>query len=430
MTSYKCCHTKFVHYVCVKCYGIYHKSCLPKFRNKVQLTEENKLICCEDLNTKNDYDEEKENLEKTVSELVEDGEIKNSYIEKLKTDNNVFLQEALKREDEMNEIIQKQEDTIQELKERINKMTPLVQSNDEIKSTSSTQTNIKRTKNSFTSMDMEQPNNIVPENPQESEIKNKANEVEIIYLKKLLNQNDLLIHSLRDQTTSLKEHIILINKYTEISTSPTNKRLEFDTAFNTCKQVIGDTVKHDFVSQAKTNSTVQKNCSLSKPTNHITPRKITQEEVSKAIDNAKLSTITMVKETSCARNKNKTIHSKIVGVNTATQNLAAEHKHWLFVSKYKKTYQKETLEQYLQEKFPDNSFIIEQIPNQGSFNSFKVGVDDSIKHAVLKPNVWPSGIEVSDYIFRRKPYAQYANFRKRQSYWRPYYKPKYSQHSK
>lgn len=436
MASYKCCNAKFIHYVCVQCYGIYHKSCIPKFRNKLQFIEENKLICCEESNLKSDYDEAKENLEKTVSELMEDGEIKSSYIQKLKTENNAFLKEALKREDEMNEIIQNQEDTIKELKEYINKLTSSKQLKDEISaSTTSTQTNIKHTKNSFTSMDIAQ-DHITPKEIQETGIKSMINEVEITYLKKLLSQDEILIHSLRDQATSLKEQILLLNTHTKISIPPTDEKSQSDTTINKYQQTVEDSKKSDSIItlQTDTNSANQKNCNPSKTSENANSqnsrKKITREEVSQAIDNAKLNIIANVKEPSADKNKNKKLQNKIVGANIAAQNLVAEHKHWLFVSKYKKTYQKETLKQYLQEKFPDNNFIIEPISNQGSFNSFKVGVDDSIKDAVLKPHVWPSGIEVSDYIFRRKTYGQYRNFRSRQSHWRPYNKSKYSQHSK
>ena len=105
--NFKCCASKqFVHYICIKCYGIYHKCCLPRFKNRFRFIEANKLVCCEVYASESD--DEKDLLEKTVHELTEDSVIKNNYIEKIKAENKAFLEEAILREEEMSELIQKQ----------------------------------------------------------------------------------------------------------------------------------------------------------------------------------------------------------------------------------------------------------------------------------------------------------------------------------
>lgn len=54
--------------------------------------------------------------------------------------------------------------------------------------------------------------------------------------------------------------------------------------------------------------------------------------------------------------------------------------------------------------FPNNAFIIEDIPLKENyqFRSFKVGIDKSIRENILKEEIWPEGVEISNYDFFRK----------------------------
>lgn len=134
--TYKCCKTKqFLHYVCIKCHGIYHKSCLPKYKSKIRFIKDNQIACCDNDSIVSDLDDEKEMLEKTINELAEDGEMKNKHIQKIKSDYEAFVQEALKREDEMCELIKQQEKNIKELNEYIKslKKNTQTQAKDNIK---------------------------------------------------------------------------------------------------------------------------------------------------------------------------------------------------------------------------------------------------------------------------------------------------------
>lgn len=120
---FKCCKTKqFIHFVCIKCCGVYHKCCVYKFKSKIRFVKDNKLICCGDDSYTSELDEEKDLLEKTINDLSEDSERKDKYIRKIITASEEFSQEASKREEELLEIIKQQENAIQELNELLNRL--------------------------------------------------------------------------------------------------------------------------------------------------------------------------------------------------------------------------------------------------------------------------------------------------------------------
>lgn len=100
--------------------------------------------------------------------------------------------------------------------------------------------------------------------------------------------------------------------------------------------------------------------------------------------------------------------AKIVGNKSTSESLVAAPKKWIFASKYRTTYTKENLTEYLKTEFPTQLFEVEQLNRGGLYNSFKVGVHDDMFDIVLKPEVWPNGIEVSPYLFRPKS-ATYGN---------------------
>lgn len=158
-TAFKCCKNKqFLHYVCVKCYGIYHKCCLPKHKEKIKFIEENKLLCCEESNSTSENDEISL-LEKTISDLTEDSEQKNKYIQKIRAEHKAFLIEATKREEELLELLQQQEEKISELNVCITELKKSVRTSHCTTSTISTQTmHFDNTKNCSTSTDLSMQN--------------------------------------------------------------------------------------------------------------------------------------------------------------------------------------------------------------------------------------------------------------------------------
>lgn len=150
MVTYKCCKTKqFLHNVCVKCGSVFHKSCVLKFKSKFKFIKENKIVCCEEDSYASDLNEgNSEFLEKTIHELTEDSELKNNYIQKLKYEHKLFLEEAMKREEEQNDLLTQQKNTIEELNMLINTLKKTISDKTEKQvNTISTQTNPLTRKN-------------------------------------------------------------------------------------------------------------------------------------------------------------------------------------------------------------------------------------------------------------------------------------------
>lgn len=155
LQSFKCCKTKpFIHYVCIKCSSVFHKSCLHRFRSTISSVNDNKIICCKDSDESlfSDYNDEKSILEKTINELTYDAEIKSTYINKLKAEKNLFIQEAIKNEEETNLLIKKQETMIRELEEHIKELKRNIDFAKKSSKSVGTQTNMtQKTKNLSTS---------------------------------------------------------------------------------------------------------------------------------------------------------------------------------------------------------------------------------------------------------------------------------------
>ncbi|CAG9817124.1 unnamed protein product [Phaedon cochleariae] len=116
--TYKCCKSKpFIHYVCIQCHSIFHKSCLLANKKKITMVEGNQIICCK--REPNDQDEQTSILEKTINDLSEDSEMKNNYIEKLKKEKNIYIQQAIDMELEINTLLADHKKTIEELEDKI-----------------------------------------------------------------------------------------------------------------------------------------------------------------------------------------------------------------------------------------------------------------------------------------------------------------------
>lgn len=120
VSKFKCCKTKvFTHFICTKCFNIFHKSCLLRDKSGIVFTSENKIICCGKDSDWTDEEQDLSILEKTISELDEDNKIKNLHIQKLKKKYEVMTQEALEMENSLNKIIQDKQDQIDELMQEI-----------------------------------------------------------------------------------------------------------------------------------------------------------------------------------------------------------------------------------------------------------------------------------------------------------------------
>lgn len=106
--------------MCTVCNNVFHKSCLHRFKNQISFVKENKIICCSDSKDNSyNFDDEKSILEKTIDELTDDAALKTQYIKKLKIEHDIFIKDALKAEEEMNELLKNKDKFINQLTKQI-----------------------------------------------------------------------------------------------------------------------------------------------------------------------------------------------------------------------------------------------------------------------------------------------------------------------
>ncbi|KAG5876134.1 hypothetical protein JTB14_029700 [Gonioctena quinquepunctata] len=113
-----------------------------KRRNKYEFLK-NLLILCENCKDHSETSsaDEKSVFEQTINELTESTEMMNSQIEKLTQNNNLFADEAVQREDELNDIIKSQEEIIRESSIKIDELQIIIHNlTSKPKQTTSTQT--------------------------------------------------------------------------------------------------------------------------------------------------------------------------------------------------------------------------------------------------------------------------------------------------
>lgn len=70
------------------------------------------------------------------------------------------------------------------------------------------------------------------------------------------------------------------------------------------------------------------------------------------------------------------------------------------------------MKNYLETKFPEHEFTCTLYQNHttGS-NSFKIAADADLRDILFTPETWPTGVEISEYFFRRR-----LNFHKPSKY--------------
>ena len=220
---YKCCKNKEInHFICVKCYGIFHKSCALRSNKNFRFINENHLICCEQVNSEKSDDTSA--YETRIKDLTNENELKENYIKKLKCNNQSFTEEAIKNEEELSEKIKHQQVEISELKKLIVDLRKQIKTelngNKDIR-TNSTQTIEKNVNTSVKPINTEMYNTPIPMNtgcinittvaPSQIKDNYKILEIETSYLKQLINQKDIIINKLEDSVTSLKDQIGLLN---------------------------------------------------------------------------------------------------------------------------------------------------------------------------------------------------------------------------
>ncbi|KAG5887726.1 hypothetical protein JTB14_035076 [Gonioctena quinquepunctata] len=101
---FACCKTRPApYYTCVNCFGLYHKSCALSNKGKVQLIKGSAIMCCKKQEAI-DSEEKESILKKTVEKMVEENDIQNKYIAKIRAERKGFAVDAMKNE-ELKEII-------------------------------------------------------------------------------------------------------------------------------------------------------------------------------------------------------------------------------------------------------------------------------------------------------------------------------------
>lgn len=117
--GFKCCKNKpLTVFICIKCLGIYHKSCFLRLSNKKHIND-NKILCSDCVNevTENDEDEEVEILQQSITELKKDNEYINEHFLKFKQNYNQLLSESLEMEHNLMQTIDQYKEQVKNLEE-------------------------------------------------------------------------------------------------------------------------------------------------------------------------------------------------------------------------------------------------------------------------------------------------------------------------
>ncbi|KAG5863076.1 hypothetical protein JTB14_030450 [Gonioctena quinquepunctata] len=90
-----------------------------KHKDNFNFIKDHKIICCV---KPKELEEEISILEQTIEVLTEETQEKNKFIEKQNTENSMLMQEALRVESELNELVESQSNTITEAKDHIREL--------------------------------------------------------------------------------------------------------------------------------------------------------------------------------------------------------------------------------------------------------------------------------------------------------------------
>lgn len=116
--EFKCCKkkTNTMYFVCIKCYCLLHKSCFLRLKNNL-IIDGHKVIC-------NDCKQKPETLDETenyyiykemIEELQNENVYLNNHLNKLKKERQLYNDEVLETEMKLNNVIDNQQKTIEEL---------------------------------------------------------------------------------------------------------------------------------------------------------------------------------------------------------------------------------------------------------------------------------------------------------------------------
>lgn len=318
---------------------------------------------------------------------------------------NKELEETLKS---LRELVKNKDEIIKNLKETLETLT----TNKKILNTIHTQTEQEDiTTNTILPMNTPQDRvvNIPVQTPSDKgdvATTDKVSKMELEYLKSVISHKVEIITELRDKNTLLYDKVNLIEKlHANVSCNP----------FSTGTSIVNSKLPHKenyettiLTEPTVSQSDIKSSSDETRQSENVTTNVIlNNHHKKKSLEQIVPDNVTNPSD----KRKNKNI---IFGSKTTDVDFAVEKKKWLFVTKYKNSYTKENLDEYLREEFPENGFTVEQISNNGTYNSFKVGFDESLFESALNPDIWPSGIQISEYLFRNR------------QQWKPHYRRKYS----
>lgn len=255
--------------------------------------------------------------------------------------------------------------------------------------------------------------------------------LENVYLKKLLKNDEIVIKSLNEVITSLKNQIVLLNKINnQINTMvPSDSEVIYPE-----QQQITHALDNEHQNQSSLENRQMAEAQKNKLDRNKT-RNCKQKEISRISSNNKEATnenntgtigsrkpltsseIISASQLSTAVNLaqetiRKTNNKVIIGSNMS-DNVSAKKLSWFSARKYILSYTKTQLESSLNVKFPGEEFFIEEMQESKYFKSFKIGIEEHMIEKFENPNNWPSGIEVSKF-FRRNQRKSYDSSNRKQ----------------
>lgn len=237
---------------------------------------------------------------------------------------------------------------------------------------------------------------------------------EISYLKLIIEQKDELIKELKEKNNLLYEKIEM--KEAIINLTSTNKKLEENA--NNIKKPITQSTKNiakqniPAISIDTDNEGIRNKSNDKYSGNEIKANKTKSNnnttETSKIINqnaasnNAHTENWEIVKD---RKKINKPIQ-RIMGKSSNKESFKIEglpKKSWWYISRVKGNVEEEHIIAHISGIIGKNDNITcQKIPIKGNNSSFKVGFNIEHKTIITDPEMWPEGILLSPYIFRKR----------------------------
>lgn len=111
-------------------------------------------------------------------------------------------------------------------------------------------------------------------------------------------------------------------------------------------------------------------------------------------------------KTKASKQNNKThSHKPIVGSGEQTTDIeitAAPKRLWIYVGNLAPTVTTEKLNNFLNKNLPNRKFIVENLRNDDTSSSFKIGADFDLEETLYNPEFWPKSVIIKRFQFFRR----------------------------